>query len=326
MANKISSVNVIGMGALGMLFGGIISKSIGKENTAFVMDDVRYEHHKNEKYRINSEPMDFRIIKKEDAEPCDLLIVAVKYTGLQSALEVMDTSVGDDTIIISVMNGISSEKIIGARYGMKHMIYTVAQGMDAMHFGNDLTYTKPGRLCIGIPVSDMKDGDSGLTENDRDSESASQADLERLSSFFAETGVPYTVEKDIMYRMWSKFMLNVGVNQTCMVYDTDYEGAMAAGSEAAMTMYGAMREVVLLAQAEGIQLSEKEVKQYIDILKTLDPHSTPSMGQDRMNRHPSEADMFAGTVISMAAEKEIPVPANEFLYRRVHEIESDYMK
>ena len=317
MADKIRSVNVVGMGALGILFGGIISKSIGKENTAFVMDDVRYEHHKNEKYRINSEPTDFRIIKEKDATPCDLLIVAVKYTGLQSALEVMNTSVGDDTIIISVMNGISSEKIIGARYGMKHMIYTVAQGMDAMHFGSELTYTKPGRLCIGIPAS---------VANDENSASVAQDDLEKLSSFFAETGVPYTVEKDIMYRMWSKFMLNVGVNQTCMVYDTDYAGAMAAGSEAAMTMYGAMREVVLLAQAEGINLSEKEVMQYIDILKTLDPHSTPSMGQDRRNRHPSEVDMFAGTVISMALEKGIPVPANEFLCRRIHEIESDYIK
>ena len=49
------------------------------------------------------------------------------------------------------------------------------------------------------------------------------------------------------------------------------------------------------------------------------------MGQDRRNHRPSEVEMFAGTVIRLAREHGIPVPANQFLYRRVREIESRYL-
>ncbi len=61
----------------------------------------------------------------------------------------MKNCVGENTVILSVMNGISSEKIIGERYGHGRLIDTVAQGMDAMKFGSKLTYTKMGELRIG---------------------------------------------------------------------------------------------------------------------------------------------------------------------------------
>ena len=126
-----------------------------------------------------------------------------------------------------------------------------------------------------------------------------------------------------MHRLWSKFMLNVGVNQTCMVYSTTYSGALAQG-EANRTMLAAMREVIAVAQAEGIALTEQDINQYIAILGTLSPDGIPSMGQDRINRRPSEVEMFAGTVIRLAKKHGLLVPTNEFLYRRVREIEQEY--
>ncbi|WP_348245076.1 2-dehydropantoate 2-reductase N-terminal domain-containing protein, partial [Salmonella enterica] len=71
-------------------------------------------------------------------------------TGLEAALEVMKNCIDGQTIIISVLNGISSEEIIGERYGMEGVVHTVAQGMDAMKFGNSLNYTQMGELRIGL--------------------------------------------------------------------------------------------------------------------------------------------------------------------------------
>ena len=48
------------------------------------------------------------------------------------------------------------------------------------------------------------------------------------------------------------------------------------------------------------------------------------MAQDRVNKKPSEVDMFAGTVLQLAAKHGIPAPANAFLQRRVREIEAEY--
>lgn len=71
-----------------------------------------------------------------------------------------------------------------------------------------------------------------------------------VRAYFDEIDMPYQVDEDIIRRMWGKFMLNVGVNQACMVYETNYGGCMAAG-EAKRTMIAAMREVIAIGQAEG---------------------------------------------------------------------------
>lgn len=301
----IERVHIIGMGALGLLYGSLITRTLGSGCVSFVMDDGRYERHQGKQHRINGEPMDFSVIRSSDATPCDLVIVAVKATGLTAALDTMATSVGPDTTIISVLNGISSEEIIAERYGAQRIVHTVAIAMDAMHFGGDLSYTKAGHLCFGVIDNTV------------------QPHLDRVAAFCDRAGVDYVVE-DIQHRMWSKFMVNVGINQTCMVYGTGYGGALQPGSEARMTFISAMREVILLAAERGIHISNKELLEYLDIMASFPADATPSMGQDRINRRPSEVEMFAGTVIRLAKEHNLPVPANEFLYRRVHEIEADY--
>lgn len=302
----IETVHIVGLGALGMLYGSVIEANLGPGHVSFVMDADRYERHRNDAYKINKEPVSFHKIKSDDAAPCDLVIVAVKYTDLDSALETMKNSVGEDTLILSVMNGISTEEIIGTRYGKERVIHSVAQGMDAMHFGNELIFSRSGQIHIGI------------------TDPAMQKQLDRLTEFFDRAGQPYIVEEDIIYRMWSKFMVNVGINQTCMIYNTDYEGVLTDGTAEYMTLVSAMREVILLANAEGVPVTEQDLKDYLDLMRSFNPKATPSMGQDRINGRRSEVELFAGTVIRMAEKHDIPVPANTFIYRRVQEIESEY--
>lgn len=306
MLNRIEKVHIVGLGALGMLYGSIIDQNLGPGHVSFVMDSDRYERHKEDKYRINNTPVSFHKIKAPDARPCDLLIIAVKYNDLDAALETIKSSVDENTLIISVMNGISTEEIIGTRFGKERVIPTVAQGMDAMRFGKELHFTRSGYLHIGITTPTM------------------QGQLDRLVEFFQRSGIPYVIEMDILYRMWSKFMVNVGINQTCMIYNTDYEGALTDSTMEYMTLISAMREVILLANAEGIAITEQELNDYLALMRSFNPKATPSMGQDRINRRRSEVELFAGTVIRMADKHGIPVPTNEYIYRRVHEIEDEY--
>lgn len=302
----IKTVAIVGMGALGLMYADTIVNARGQEGVYFVMNKERLARYKDAVFTCNGEEKSFRMEDCETAKPVDLLIVAVKYNALPSAIEDMRNCVGENTIIMSVMNGISSEKIIAERYGSEKLIDTVAQGMDAMKFGNSLNFTQMGELHIGIE------------------EGQKQAYLDEVSAYFDDIKMPYVIEDDILYRMWAKFMLNVGINQTCMAYETTYSGALTEGTEANDTLIGAMREVVTLANAEGIKLTEKDVWIYIDILKTLDPNGVPSMRQDGIAKRYSELEMFAGTVIPMAKKHGIKVPANELLYKKVKELESAY--
>ena len=119
-------------------------------------------------------------------------------------------------------------------------------------------------------------------------------------------------------------MLNCGCNQVCMVYGTGYGGMMEPGSEAFMAMTAAMREVVILAAYEGISLGEKDVAEYLALMRILDPEAMPSMAQDRIRKKKTEVEIFAGTVRALAAKHGIEVPAADFLYRRIREIEKNY--
>ena len=302
----IQTTAIIGMGALGLMYADTIAKARGRESVSFVMNKERLQKYKDVVFTCNGEEKTFQMRDCEEMEPVDLLIVAVKYNGLPDAMKDMRKCVGENTIIMSVMNGITSEKMIAEEFGMEKLIDTVAQGMDAMKFGSELRFTQMGELHIGVEAGQK------------------QENVDAVAEFFDDIHMPYVVEEDILFRMWAKFMLNVGINQTCMAYETTYSGALTEGTEANHTLIAAMREVITLSNAENIGLTEKDLWLYIDILKTLDPEGVPSMRQDGIARRYSEVEMFAGTVIKMAEKHGIDTPANRLLYQKVKAIEATY--
>ena len=302
----IKNTAIIGMGALGLLYADLIARGDGPDAVSFIMNKERIEKYSNVVFSVNGKSVKFKLVSEEDAPKADLLIVAVKYTALPSAYPLIKKCCGEKTIVLSVMNGISSEKLIRENCGVENIVYTVAQGMDAMKFGNALTYTKTGELHIGA----LKNG--------------STAALETVCAYFDSIGMPYVKEDDILRRLWFKYMLNVGINQTCMIDSVGYVVALTPGTQSYMTFISAMREVIAIANAEGIELNEDDIKTTVSIIKTLDPAGTPSMGQDRISKRRSEVDMFAGNVIELGKKHGIPVPVNEYIYKRVKEIEAEY--
>lgn len=302
----INKVAFVGMGALGLMYGEVVHLNGDGCELEYIMDPKRIDKYKDTVYSINDKNYQFKLTDCNNAKEADLLIVSVKYTGLKAALDVMANSIGDNTIVMSVMNGISSEAIIKERFPNAHVIHSVAQGMDCMKIGNTVSYTKMGEIFIGAK------------------DKADEVYVKEVADFFEKIKMPYVLEENILFRMWSKFMLNVGINQTCMVYGIGYGKALEKG-EANRTLMAAFREVVAIANAEGINLSEKEINQYIGILKTLKPDNVPSMAQDRINKNPCEVDMFAGAVMEIGRKHGILTPTNEYLYERAKEIESEYI-
>ena len=130
-----------------MLFGSKLQQAYGPENVKFVMDSARYARHKNDIYTINDEPFAFALQDAaEVTASSDLVIVAVKGPDLAAVVDQIAPSVGPDTIIISFMNGITSENILAAKYTRRHILDCIAIGMDAMRDGrrrlNDILTTQ----------------------------------------------------------------------------------------------------------------------------------------------------------------------------------------
>lgn len=301
----IEKVAIVGMGALGMLYGEAVVKACGSGALRFVMDKKRYQRHKNDVYKINGVAQNFILASADEVGQADLVIVATKYSGLAEALDEMEALVGPDTVVFSVLNGITSEERIIERFGDRNVLYCVALGMDAVRKGTELTYEHQGMLKIGC-----------LEEKQRPA-------LEEACAFLSRIGVSYSVEQDIKRALWAKLLLNVGINQTCMVYETSYGGALS-GSESSKSMLAAMNEVIDVAVAEGVHLTKEDVSDSVSILSKLAYDGLPSMRQDALAKRPSEVELFAGTVLRLAEKHGIAVPVNKRYYEKIKEIEAGY--
>lgn len=302
----IDTVAIVGRGAVGLMYGSIMAEHLGADAVVFAMDDERFRRHAGEQVTVNGAPLAVRTIPMSAATPVDLVILAVKASGLDAAIESMAPLVGPNTVIESLLNGITSEERIAARYGWERTVLGICQGMDAVYLDGALTFSHAGEIRFGAAPGTA----AGV--------------VEALDDLYNRAGVPHVVEEDPRRRMWVKLMLNVGINQTCMAYGGTYGSASEPNSDQNRCFIAAMREALAVGQAEGVQMGEADLTEMATLIASLDPTGMPSMAQDRIARRRTEVEEFSGTICRLAAKHGILVPTNEWLYRRIREIESSW--
>ena len=306
LAMAIQKVAFIGKGGVGLLYGSIVAQNLGPDAVEFVMDDARYGRHAGDAISINGEPCRLRSVRASQATPADLVILTVKTTGLEQALDTMASVVGPDTRIASLCNGITSEQRVAERFGWQRTVLGICQGMDVVFLGNECTYRNSGEIRFGAAAT---------------TDPQVVADIDE---FYTRAGIKHVVEGDILHRMWAKLMMNDGINQTCMAYAGTYGSATQPGSEQRRCFIAAMRETLAVANAEGVALTEADLSQMARIIEGLDPAGMPSMAQDRVAHRKTEVEEFSGTVLRLAAKHGIECPQNEWLYQRIRQIESGW--
>ena len=302
----IKTVGIVGLGALGTMYAALLTKALGKEHVLVLADSRRVDRYRREGVIFNCQLQDLNYTDAAAVtEPVDLLLFAVKFGGLESTIETCRHLVGPDTTLVSVLNGISSEQILGAAFSPEQVVWCVAQRMSALKEGNHVTVSPLGELAIGVPAGQ------------------DDSHLRRLTAFFDSIAFPYSLPADIATHMWSKLLCNTGCNQAAMLYQCGYGGLQVPG-EARDTMLGAMREVVTVANAEGVPLSEKDIDGWLAIIDTFPADGEPSMRQDSLAHRKSEVELFAGTVRRLAAKHNIAVPVNDWLYEQIQAMEAAY--
>jgi 2-dehydropantoate 2-reductase len=302
----IRTVGIVGLGALGTLYADTFTRALGKERVEVLANAERAARYRTEGVWFNGQLCDFRYADAaRETEAPDLLLFAVKFGALEDAIAECRHLVGPDTVLISILNGISSEQILSDAFGAEKVVWCVAQKMAAKKEGNRAVCDPKGELAIGVPAG------------------ADPKSLRRLTAFFDSIGFPYSLPADIRTHMWSKLLCNTGCNQATLAFQCGYGGVQVPGP-ARDTMLAAMREVAAVAQAEGVPLGEKDVQSWLAILDSFPPEGETSMRQDGKARRRSEVELFAGTIRRLAARRGIPVPANDWLYETIRKMEEAY--
>lgn len=275
-------------------------------SVCFVARGERYQRLKKSPLIINGTPYDIPVVHPDRATtPADLIIIALKHHHLENALNDIKSLAGDDTIILSVMNGLESEKIIGRACGMDKMVDAIAVGIDAVHENNTFAYASPGKIIFGH-------ADHG----------AGSPRLKDLQAALDRAGIPNEVPEDMMRIMWWKFMINVGVNQASAVLRKPY-GTFQSSPDARALMTALMTEVINLAQQVNVDLTPEDIDAWGDILATLSPEGKTSMLQDIEAERKTEVDIFAGKMVSMGKQYQVPTPVNETVLHIIRVMESN---
>jgi 2-dehydropantoate 2-reductase len=304
---EIKTVSLIGLGALGVMYGHHLSGQLAPEALRIVADAGRMERYEREGVFCNGERCRFHYVTPEEKiGPADLLLITVKYAGLVGALQAAQNQVGPHTVILSLLNGISSEEIVGNAFGVEKVLYSVAQGMDAVKVGNQMTYQHMGMICFG-------DGEPGVRSEK----------TEAAARFFDRTGLSFEVSTDMRRKLWSKFMVNVGVNQTAALFSCGYGGIQSEGIPRD-TMIAAMREVLLLSEWENVHLTQEDLDFWLRLLAGLNPEGKPSLQQDIEAKRHSEVELFAGTALALGEKHGLSLPVNRMLYEKIKEMESKF--
>ena len=304
---EIQKASIIGFGALGVMFGDRLAQHMDRADFAFIADEKRVERYRRDGVFVNGVHREFAFTTPNESYGFDdLIMFAVKSGDLEEAIRMVEHRVGPNTILLSMLNGISSEEIIAKTYGWDRVICCVAQGMDAVKVGNRLQYANMGLLCIGV-----------------NEKGPAPEKVLRVAKFFERTALPHEVCQDMQKRMWGKWMVNVGVNQTLAVRGGTYADIQRPG-QTRDAMMAAMREVMALAQKAGIGLEEADLAYWIEVLGRLDPAGKPSMLQDVQANRKTEVELFAGTLIRKGREYGVPTPINDALYRQILAIQASF--
>lgn len=299
---KIEKVAIIGLGAIGAFVASKLSSVISRENLVIIAEGER-KSRLEKGLVINGKPYQFQIVTPQECdEVADLVIIATKYQGLQQAIKDIKHRIGEHTVIMSLLNGVSSEEILQATYGQK-VIYSLMRLSSI-------------RTEEGIFFNDR----NGYIEFGEANNEVRSERVLAIKKLFDEAHIQSRIPLDMMKALWHKYACNVAENQSSAILGIPF-GAWQVSETANHLREMAMKEVFAVAAKKGIIFTEEDLMTQRQRLSHVPYGNKTSMLQDIENKRETEVEMFAGEMIAMGKEVGVPTPINLIFYDAIKILE-----
>lgn len=287
MEQQIKTVAVLGAGAVGAYFLWGLAPKLG-ENLWTVADGQRAQRLKAEGIIVNGERLRLNVRTPAEAHGADLLLVATKYGGLQQGLEDIAAVVGENTTVISLLNGVDSEELIAARIGAEHLLYSMIK-ISSERKGSSINFDPAVTLgvCYGEP--------GAVKDTPR---------MRAVARLFEGTEIHYRPSDRIFYEVWMKYAVNVRYNLVQAVLGVGV-GAYMDSPHAEALSAALAEEVIAVAAARGIDISDARADQ--TLLRSRKAARYSTLQDLDAGRH-TEIEMLAGAMVRMGQELGVPVP------------------
>ena len=292
-------ISIVGAGAMGSLFGGLLAES-GNEVTLIDVNDAHIGAVRTQGLRLVTDGGDRQVttlkaVRPEDAVGFpDLLLVFTKTLHTSAALSGVRHLIGPGVHVLSLQNGLGNiEKIAG--------------------------FVPPERVLIGVTTwpADMV-GPGHVHSHGKGVVRLMAADgierpfVSQVAEVLTKAGLDCTSDSTVWAAIWEKVAFNAALNSICAVSGctVDELGKVPDGSRLANDV---VTEVLSVALRLGIDVDP--AKCWGNVASAIAQHKghKPSMLQDVLAGRRTEVESINGAVVALAGPLNIELPVTETL-------------
>jgi 2-dehydropantoate 2-reductase len=240
----------------------------------------------------------------------ELVLCCVKSGDTEAAARQMAPYLESSTVLMSLQNGVDNAEAL-ARHVRCRVIPAVVYVAVALGGPGRVRHFGRGDLAIGaMPGGTMSSVPEWPT-------------LQALVDFFASAQVPVRIVPDVAVELWAKLLVNCAYNAVSGLAQMPY-ARLAAQPGIVAVQRDVVREVIAVAGAAGVTLSEDASMQAVAKIAAAMPAQLSSTAQDMARHKPSEIDHLNGYIVRRGAELGVAAPVNRALHALVKLVESGY--
>jgi 2-dehydropantoate 2-reductase len=292
-------IGVMGTGGVGGYFGALLARA--GFDIHFIARGKHLQAIQEEGLQVVSDQGSFGVrihatSEPYDIETVDLILFCVKSYDTEDAARLIEPMVDDDTMILSLQNGIdNTDKLIRrfgsekVRAGTVFVEAAIASPGVVAHSG------EPARTIFG-----------GFTE-----EQAERG--KEILEAFQKAGIDAELTEDIQRVLWTKFLFICGVHGVSTLSRSPL-GSVLECPETRELMIGVMREVETLARHRGVSLPKRVVTDAIILAESYPRGFKCSMLRDLEWRRQMEIEALNGMVVKLGKKSSVETPLNLAIY------------
>ncbi|KGR72535.1 2-dehydropantoate 2-reductase [Streptococcus phocae subsp. phocae] len=300
-------VYIAGSGAMGCRFGYQISKT---SHDVILLDN--WEDHINaiteNGLKISGDVEDLvnlPIMKPTQAtQEADVIILFTKAMQLPQMLKDIKGIIGAETKVLCLLNGLGHEDVIRNYIPERNILMGVTvwtAGLEGPGHAN-----LKGVGALNLQSMDPTNKESGL----------------QVTDMLNEAHLNATYDENVVPNIWRKACVNGTMNSTCALLDCTI-GELFASEDGLKMVKEIIHEFITVGQAEGVELDEEDITNYVMETSVKAAHHYPSMHQDLVqNNRLTEIDFINGAVNKKGEKLGIDTPYCRMITQLVHAKES----
>ena len=293
-------IAVMGTGGMGGFYGGRLA--VTGQDVTFIARGAHLAAMQKDGLRLHGPDGEIRVEPTRATDnpagldPVDAVLFCVKLYDAEEAAELIKPIVGDETLVISLMNGVDGPSRIAAVLGRGHVLGGAAYDSATIRGPGVVEYrTGPNRLVLG----ELSGGNHPMTKT------------------FADAGIKagfdVQISDNIQRTLWEKDVL-LATNAGLTELTRQPVGVVYTNPDLRRLATELMAEVVAVAEAIGVTVAPEIIERSLTLLDSFSPDMYASAYFDLANGKRMEVGSFSGLIARLGDEYAVPTPHHRTVY------------